>query len=92
MKHLYRTGGGVCSSVISFDLENGLVRHICFEGGCDGNTQGVSILADGMKATELIKKLRNIKCGFKDSSCPDQLAIAVEKAMAEENSRPNERK
>lgn len=74
---------GVCARGISFDIENGKVVNIKFSGGCSGNTQGVSALADGMEASELIEKLSGIRCGFKNTSCPDQLAKAVAKALEE---------
>lgn len=82
MEYTYKTKGGVCSRRICFQLEDDdIVKNIRFVGGCSGNTQGVSSLAEGMKAEELVRKLKNIKCGFKDSSCPDQLALAVEEAL-----------
>ena len=75
---------GVCSRGIQFDIdEQDVIRNIRFEGGCNGNTQGVSRLAEGMKANELIRRLRGIQCGMKGTSCPDQLAAAVEKALSE---------
>ncbi len=76
MKHTYKTKG-VCAQLITFDLEDGIVSNIKFLGGCSGNTQGVAKLAEGMKAEELIEKLSGIRCGFKGTSCPDQLAKAV---------------
>lgn len=71
---------GVCSRKITFDVEDGIVKNIRFAGGCAGNTQGVSALAEGMTADELIKRLSGIRCGFKGTSCPDQLAKAVAEA------------
>ncbi|MBR2892217.1 MAG: TIGR03905 family TSCPD domain-containing protein [Clostridia bacterium] len=76
MKHTYKTKG-VCAQLITFDLEDGIVSNIKFLGGCSGNTQGVATLAEGMKAEELVAKLSGIRCGFKGTSCPDQLAKAV---------------
>lgn len=76
MKHTYKTKG-VCAQLITFDLEDGIVSNIKFLGGCSGNTQGVATLAEGMKAEELVTKLSGIRCGFKGTSCPDQLAKAV---------------
>ena len=58
-----------------------------FEGGCSGNTQGISRLVEGMPAQEAIKRLAGIRCGFKSTSCPDQLAIALENAVAENDDR-----
>ncbi|MBQ4348238.1 MAG: TIGR03905 family TSCPD domain-containing protein [Clostridia bacterium] len=80
MKHTYKTKG-VCAQLITFDLEDGIVSNIKFLGGCSGNTQGVATLADGMKAEELVAKLSGIRCGFKGTSCPDQLAKAVASKM-----------
>ena len=73
----YRTRG-VCSRSICFDVdEEGLLRNVSFEGGCNGNTKGVSALVEGMKVEDVINKLEGIKCGFKNTSCPDQLAEAL---------------
>lgn len=74
---------GVCARGISFDIEDNIVKNIKFSGGCSGNTQGVSALAEGMAADELIERLGGIRCGFKSTSCPDQLAKAVAKALEE---------
>lgn len=81
MTHTYHPRG-VCSRAISFEIdENGCLRNVRFEGGCHGNTQGLSRLAEGMNAEELVSRLRGIRCGMRPSSCPDQLSIAVEKAL-----------
>ena len=72
---------GVCARGITFDIEDNVVKNIEFAGGCSGNTQGVSALAEGMDADELIEKLAGIRCGFKNTSCPDQLAKAVAEAL-----------
>lgn len=82
MTYNYRPNG-VCARGISFDIEDGTVKNIKFSGGCSGNTQGVASLADGMEANELIERLAGIRCGFKNTSCPDQLAKAVAKALEE---------
>ena len=74
---------GVCARGLSFDIEDGTVKNIKFSGGCSGNTQGVAALAEGMDANELIERLAGIRCGFKSTSCPDQLAKAVAKALEE---------
>ena len=74
---------GVCARGISFDIEDNTVKNIKFSGGCSGNTQGVAALAEGMDANELIERLAGIRCGFKNTSCPDQLAKAVAKALEE---------
>lgn len=76
MEFSYKTKG-VCSRNIIIDVEDGIVKKVKFEGGCSGNTQGVAILAQGMKVEDVIDKLQNIKCGFKNTSCPAQLAEAL---------------
>ena len=81
MTYSYRPQG-VCARGITFDIEDGIVRNVKFEGGCSGNTQGVAALAEGMEATEAIRRLNGIRCGFKPTSCPDQLAKALEAALA----------
>ena len=82
MKYSYRTKG-TCSSQISFELNDGIITNISFTGGCNGNLQGISRLVDGMKAEEAAQKLAGIRCGFKNTSCPDQLSKAIEAALAE---------
>ena len=82
MTHTYQTRG-VCSRKIDFTLENGVITNVRFTGGCSGNTQGVASLANGMKVEDVIKRLRGIRCGSKATSCPDQLARALEKAIQE---------
>lgn len=72
---------GVCSQLINFDIEDGIVKNVSFLGGCNGNLQGISRLVEGMKATDAIEKLQGIKCGFKNTSCPDQLAKALQSAI-----------
>lgn len=75
------TTRGVCARSITFDLDDGIVRNVRFEGGCAGNTQGVAALVEGMPADEAIRRLSGIRCGFKPTSCPDQLAQALQKAI-----------
>lgn len=79
MSHSYKTQG-VCSRNISFDIRDDRVYDVRFDGGCNGNTQGISGLVDGMPVDEVIRRLSGIRCGFKGTSCPDQLAKALEKA------------
>ena len=80
-KHEYKTSG-TCSRKITFELdENNKVHNVSFEGGCNGNLQGVSRLVEGMDAEDLIKRVSGIKCGFKATSCPDQLSKAVSEAI-----------
>ena len=69
---------GVCSQKITFDVEDGRVKNVKFLGGCNGNLQGIASLVEGMPVEDVIKKLEGIKCGYKDTSCPDQLAKALE--------------
>lgn len=73
---------GVCSRSIDFNVVDNKVTNVKFEGGCSGNTQGVAALVEGMDIDEAIKRMKNIKCGFKPTSCPDQLAIALEQYKA----------
>lgn len=73
---------GTCSRSIRFDLdENHVVTGVSFYGGCSGNAQGVAKLCEGNKAEELIARLKGIRCGFKSTSCPDQLATALQQAL-----------
>ena len=78
------TTRGTCSRAIHIVLDGDTIREVSFSGGCSGNTQGVARLVEGMPAQEAISRLRGIRCGFKSTSCPDQLAQALEKALAEE--------
>lgn len=68
---------GVCSRAIDFDVVDGKVVNVRFTGGCAGNTQGVAALIEGMDVDEAIRRMDGIKCGYKDTSCPDQLAKAL---------------
>lgn len=76
------TPKGVCSRHITLTVEEGVIRQVAFEGGCAGNTQGVARLVEGMRVEEAIRRLKGIRCGFKPTSCPDQLALALESAIA----------
>ncbi len=76
MQFSYKTNG-VCSRNILIEVEDGIVKSVRFEGGCNGNTKGIAALAVGMKVEDVIERLENIKCGFKNTSCPDQLAKAL---------------
>lgn len=77
----YKTSG-TCSSAIDFEVEDGIVKEVKFIGGCNGNTQGVAALVKGMPVEEVISRLEGIKCGFKSTSCPDQLAKALKEWRA----------
>lgn len=72
---------GVCSSSIDIELKDGLIDSVRFTGGCNGNLQGISALVKGMTPEEAISKLKGIRCGFKTTSCPDQLAQALESML-----------
>jgi len=75
---------GVCSMQIKFEIdENRIVKNVKFLGGCNGNSKGISALAEGMSVDELIKRLKGIDCNGKGTSCPDQLARAVSEAVGE---------
>ena len=72
---------GVCSRLMQVEVEDGIIRKVEVKGGCSGNLQGISSLVRGMKAADAIERMRGIRCGFKPTSCPDQLSIALEKAL-----------
>jgi uncharacterized protein (TIGR03905 family) len=72
---------GTCSTKIHFDITDNKVYNVSFENGCQGNLKGISVLVDGMDAQELIRKLKGTLCGFRNTSCPDQLARAVESVL-----------
>ena len=72
---------GVCSSPIDLELEDGVIRSVAFTGGCNGNLQGICRLVAGMPAQEAISKLQGIQCGWKPTSCPDQLSKALTAAL-----------
>ena len=74
------TPRGVCSSKIDFEIENGILRNVSFTHGCNGNTQGIGRLVEGMSVDEVIKRLKGVDCGGRGTSCPDQLARALENA------------
>ena len=79
MKYSYKTKG-TCSREILIDVdEKGIVRNVQFIGGCPGNTKGVATLVEGMKIDDVIAKLKGIDCNSRGTSCPDQLAKALEK-------------
>ena len=76
MEFAYKTRG-VCSRNIYIDVEGDIVKSVRFDGGCNGNTKGISSLVEGMNVDDVIEKLSGIRCGCKDTSCPDQLAEAL---------------
>ena len=81
MKISYKTQG-VCSTYINLEVEDGIVRHVQFYGGCNGNLQGLCRLVTGMKVEDVITRLEGIKCNHRPTSCPDQLACAIKEVMA----------
>ncbi len=83
-KHIEYKTKGTCSRGIILDIEDGIIKNCEFIGGCSGNTQGVATLVKGMRAEEAAEKIKGIKCGFKTTSCPDQLAKAIEQALSNE--------
>ena len=79
MEYRYKPNG-VCSTEMIFDIdENNIVKSLKVIGGCNGNLKGISSLISGMKLDEIIVKLSDINCGYKDTSCPDQIAKALKK-------------
>ena len=77
MEYIYHPQG-VCSQEMVFDIEDGVVKDLKVIGGCSGNLQGISKLVKGLTVDEVIEKLRGKKCGFKLTSCPDQISKALE--------------
>ena len=77
---IYKTKG-TCSTMIDVELKDGVIDSVKFTGGCNGNLQGISALVKGMKPEEAISRLKGIRCGFKPTSCPDQLAHALEEMI-----------
>lgn len=80
MKYNY-TPKGVCSRQISIEVEDGKICNVSFTGGCNGNLKGISSLVKGMDVEEAISRLENIRCGMKNTSCPDQLAQALKQVL-----------
>ena len=78
---IYKTKG-TCSTMIDVELKDGVIDSVKFTGGCNGNLQGISALVKGMKPEEATSRLKGIRCGFKPTSCPDQLAHALEEMIA----------
>jgi len=74
---------GVCAKGIDFEVENGIVKEVKFEAGCNGNLKGLSSLVQGMKVEDVIEKIKGTTCGKRNTSCPDQLAVALENWKAQ---------
>lgn len=84
MEFTYRTKG-VCSQVIKFNIEGNIISNVSFLGGCNGNLKAISKLVEGMTVEDIETKLKGNTCGFKSTSCADQLAIAVRQAYESQN-------
>ncbi len=83
MAYIYQTKG-TCSTAIAVELDGNVVKDVKFSGGCNGNLQGIAKLVKGMTVEEVSEKLSGIRCGFKRTSCPDQLAHAVLEAYRQQ--------
>lgn len=83
MTYTYRPTG-VCSTQIDLELEDGIIQSVAFTGGCNGNLKGICALVKGQPAQEVIEKLQGTQCGWKPTSCPDQLSKALREALAQE--------
>ena len=81
MKHYTYIPQGVCSVQIDYDIEDGRIYNVEYVRGCNGNLKAIGALVEGMKIEDVIKKLRGIECGFKDTSCGDQLARSLEELL-----------
>lgn len=79
--HYEYTPHGVCPTRIVLDIDNDRITDVHFVGGCSGNTQGISALVTGMRVEDVIARLRGVRCGRRETSCPDQLARALEAAL-----------
>lgn len=79
MKYSYKPRG-VCSALIEFEINDNTVTNVKFTRGCNGNTQGLGALCEGMTVQEVVKRLEGIDCGGRGTSCPDQLAKAIKEA------------
>ncbi len=80
MEYSYKTKG-TCSREIHFEVEDGILKNVEFIGGCNGNLKGIGSLVDGMEVEDVIERLEGITCGFKSTSCPDQLAKALKEIV-----------
>lgn len=80
MKTVYKMRG-TCANALELEIEDGIVKEVRFSRGCDGNLQGIAALVSGMDANEVVRRLRGIKCGYKNTSCPDQLSRAIEEYL-----------
>ncbi len=83
MVYTYRTQG-TCARTIDIEIEDGIIKHVEFNGGCAGNTQGIAKIVEGMDARHVVERFEGIRCGFKSTSCPDQLAQAIKLVLAKQ--------
>ena len=74
---------GVCSSKYTFEIENGIIHNVQITGGCNGNLKGIASLLEGMEVNHAIQCMEGVRCGFKPTSCPDQIARALKAALAQ---------
>jgi len=72
---------GVCSQLMEFEIEDGKLVNLTVTGGCSGNLRGISKLVKGMEVTEIIERLEGVRCGYKSTSCPDQIAQALKQCL-----------
>lgn len=86
MEYRYKTKG-TCSSEMIVDLDGETIKSLKIVGGCNGNTKGLCALVQGMKAEDVVQRCKGIQCGFKQTSCPDQLAKALLQAMAQQTQK-----
>ena len=84
MEHIFRPRG-VCSQLMRVEVENGIIKEVEVKGGCNGNLKGISSLIVGMDAREAISRMEGIRCGFKPTSCPDQLAKALRECLEKDS-------
>ena len=84
MRYSYKTSG-TCSVQIDFDINDGVVTNVEFWGGCHGNLKAIAKLVDGMTVEQIEEKLKGNQCGFRDTSCADQLAVAVKTAYMKQS-------
>lgn len=82
--HITYNTKGICAARVEFDIEDGVVKNIHFLGGCDGNHKGLAALAEGMAPEEAARRMKGITCGARKTSCPDQLALALEEFLKEQ--------
>lgn len=80
-----RKNKGVCSRSTRVVIEDGIVKELEVVGGCDGNIKGICSLVKGMKAEDVVERCKGVRCGFKSTSCPDQIAVTIEEALAQAN-------